>query len=127
MFPQVVGVEHEQDIAHDGAGCEETAVEDEVEADDVERDRQNKKHGERHALGPHADQRDGKHDSHHKGDVLGIHQYTNVLVCLRRVVEVWRWRREDAGCAENRRDEHEAEQNFENDINDFFHRLHETL
>ncbi len=119
VLPEEVSVDQEQDIAHDRARHEETAIEYEMETDDIQRDWKEKQSGQRFALGPQTDKRDDEDDRHHDGDVLRVHHDLDILKRLVGIIEVACRGWEHTGRAENRHDEHQAQQDFQNDMDDF--------
>lgn len=125
MLPEEVGVGDKEDVPHDGARSKQATIKHEVKTDDVQGERQDKQGGKMFALRPQTDGRNDEYDGHHEGDILRIHQNLDILKRLIGIVEVASRGREHAGRAKNRRDKHEGEQHFQDDIEDFleFHRV----
>ncbi len=125
LLPEEGEVEEKEDVSHDGTAGKEAAIEEGMEADDVDRDREEQESGEGGATCPKTVEGDEVHDGIDDHDILALHEEVDELEGFRCLVHVSGRRRKDAESAEDGHDEQKREKDFSNNGEDgvVFHRI----
>lgn len=124
LLPQKGEVQNEKNISHNSAGRKQSVIQEGVEANNVEGDREKQEGSESCTLRPQADNRDQEDDCLHDRDITALHQDINELERFRSTVHVRRWGWEDAEHSKNWTNEKKGKKNLTNNRKDRggFHR-----